>query len=146
MWKIELYLIQRRTDLKRAMLEYFKDSTDESDYQDLTDFVEILRKNFLRTDFIDSFQNELLKAKTQKFDVDEVNKHIKSINCLHWWECFPFLIGFLTNSVEVLTTFVLKEEKTNDKATILSLQNRIGLLEIENKLLTNQLVDYLDIS
>ena len=143
MWKIELYLIQRRTDLKRAMLEYFKDSTDESDYQDLTDFVEILRKNFLRTDFIDSFQNELLKAKTQKFDVDEVNKHIKSINSLDF---FQILVGFLMGSVNHLATFILKEEKTNDKAKILLLQDRIGLLEAKNKLLTDQLVDYLDIS
>ena len=67
-------------EIKKAMLDYFKDSTDESDYQDLTDFVAILRENHSKTDFIDSFQNEVLKAKTQKFNVDEVNKHIESIN------------------------------------------------------------------
>ena len=73
-------MILHRIKLKKVMLDYFKDSTDESDYQDLTDFVAILRENHSKTDFIDSFQNELLKAKTQKFDVDEVNKHIESIN------------------------------------------------------------------
>ena len=80
MWKIKLYLIQSRMEIKKAMLDYFKDSTDESDYQDLTEFVEILRENHSETDFLDSFHNELLEAKTQKFDVDEVNKHIESLN------------------------------------------------------------------
>ena len=41
---------------------------------------------------------------------------------------------------------ILKEEKSTDKATILLLQDKIGLLERKNKLLTDQLADYLDIS
>lgn len=88
--------ILHRAKLKKAMLDYFKESTDESDYQDLTDFIEILRENHLKTDFIDSFQNELFKAKTQQFDVDEVNKHIKSINSVDFVQIL-FLLGFLTS-------------------------------------------------
>ena len=138
-------MILHRIKLKKVMLDYFKDSTDESDYQDLTDFVAILRENHSKTDFIDSFHNEVLKAKTQKFDLDEVNKQIKSLNRVDFVQIL-FLLGFLTSSVEDLTGFILLEARTTDKATILLLQDEIGLLERKNKLLTDQLVDYLDIS
>ena len=143
MWKIKLYLIQSRMEIKKAMLDYFEDSADESDYQDLTEFVEILRENHSETDFLDSFHNELLKAKTQKFDVDEVNKHIESINSVDFVQ---ILLGFLTSSDNRLMKSIHKEETSIDKATILLLKDKIGRLERKNKLLTDQLVDYLDIS
>ena len=108
-------------------------------------FVAILRENLSKTDFIDSFHNEVLKAKTQKFDLDEVNKQIKSLNRVDFVQIL-FLLGFLTSSVEDLTGFILLEARTTDKATILLLQDEIGLLERKNKLLTDQLADYLDIS
>ena len=46
MWIYKLYLIQSRMEIKKAMLDYFKDSTDESDYQDLTLRCDSERKPF----------------------------------------------------------------------------------------------------
>ena len=142
MWKIELYLIQRRKMLKTALNNYFTDVN--ADYQHAKAFISILRDNcdYNSKDFMNILHSELSNIKiNQKIDFNQINKHLCLLNS---FETITILLGFLTDNIVGLQNQILNTTKDANQIMINSLNAKIKLLEKENKDLTDNM--FVDIS